>query len=163
MKLKFKINLKDSKIPDRIMIPRKLKGFMGFNKKSKLYKGKVDNLIEKKYLKKIYSFEYDKKNKILKSTDNLPKHIHGIYPEFNLKRANVTEDGLYVAGWFDGAFGEFKEHIWVIRHIVRFDPLKKHSFLMSVLENQIAYYFKKTSHKKFRFADASTVKLDLIK
>jgi len=72
MKLRFKVNLKDSKIPEQIKVPKGLKGFMGFfdeefHAQTKPNKGKLGNFIEKKYLKKIYSFEFDKKNKILKS------------------------------------------------------------------------------------------------
>jgi len=54
MKLKFKINLKDSKIPEQIKVPKRLKGFMGFfdeefHAQTKPHKGKLGNFIEKKY------------------------------------------------------------------------------------------------------------------
>ena len=57
MKLKFKINLKDSKIPEQIKVPKRLKGFMGFfdeefHAQTKPHKGKLGNFIEKNILKK---------------------------------------------------------------------------------------------------------------
>jgi hypothetical protein len=58
MKLKFKINLKKSKIPEWIKVPKTLI-------EGRLLKGKLTNLVEKKYLKETFNFEYDKKNKLV--------------------------------------------------------------------------------------------------
>ena len=164
MKLKFKINLKDSKIPEQIKVPKRLKGFMGFfdeefHGQTKPRKGKLGNFIEKKYLKKIYSFEYNKKNKSLKSIDNFPKHIHGVYPEFNLKKGKLTKHGLYTVGWFTGTAGRFLEYEWGFRHFVTFDPLEK----QQVLVNKVAYFFKKDGDKSFKPTDESYVWMDLVK
>jgi hypothetical protein len=56
MKLKFKINLKKSKIPERIKVPKTLI-------EGRLLKSKLPNFVEKEYLKETFNFEYDKKNK----------------------------------------------------------------------------------------------------
>ena len=52
MKLRFKINLKDSKIPEQIKVPKGLKGFMGFfdeefHTQTKPNKGKLVILLKK--------------------------------------------------------------------------------------------------------------------
>jgi len=155
MKLKFKINLKRSQIPEWIKVPKTLI-------EAKPWKGKLGNFIEKKYLKKIYLFDYDKKNKVLKSIDNFPKHIHGVYPGFDLKKAKVTEHGLYTVGWFSGVEGRFIKHDWGFRHFVTFDPGTK-VIKEQVLVNKVAYFFKKDGSEYYKPFDESYVWMDLVK
>jgi hypothetical protein len=76
MKLKLIINLKKSKIPEWIKVPKSLI-------EGKIWKNKLTNFVEKKYFKEKFNFEYNKKTKILESLDNYPKVIHGIYSKLN--------------------------------------------------------------------------------
>lgn len=153
MKLKFKINLKESRIPELINVPKTLI--------ETRHTGKINNFIEEKYLKKIYLFDYDKKNKVLKSIDNFAKHIHGVYTNhmFDLKKAKLTKDGIYTKGWFTGAGGRFVRHEWFIRHFVTFDSFDKEQ----VLVNKVGYFFKKDGDKDFKSFDESYVWMDLVK
>ena len=79
MKIKFKINKKKSRIPKWIKVPKTLI-------EAKPWKGKLTNFVEKKHLNKTYTFEFDEKKKILKSIDDNPKHVHGIYSDLDLKK-----------------------------------------------------------------------------
>jgi hypothetical protein len=56
MRIKFKINLKESRIPEWIKVPKTLI-------EGKLWKNKLKNFIEKKYFNKNFIFEYDQKKK----------------------------------------------------------------------------------------------------
>ena len=58
MKLKFKINLKKSRILEWIKVPKTLI-------EGKPWKHKLPNFVEKRYLNETFNFEYDKKNKII--------------------------------------------------------------------------------------------------
>ena len=160
MKLKFKINLKKSKIPKVIKAPKTLvegKFFMG--KDGKSMKGKLPNFIDNNHIKKVYHFDYNKKNKILKSIDNLDKHVHGIYSELDLKKAKLVKDGLYTFGWFTGASGRFIRHDWLLRHFITFDTLDKEQ----VLINYLVFFFLKDGNKNYKPFDKSYIWMDLIK
>ena len=56
MRIKFKINLKESRIPEWIKVPKTLI-------EGKLWKNKLKNFIENKYFNKNFIFEYDQKKK----------------------------------------------------------------------------------------------------
>ena len=162
MKLKFKINIKDSQtLKGNLMFPAKFRSFKGFHKKSKILRGKVNNFIEEKYLKKIYTFEYNEKKKIFKSVDKWPKYIHGIYPKYKWKKAELLKSGIYISR-FEGLIGKYQGYEWLLLHAVRFDPFNKSSY-MNTLSNQITYYIKKTGDKKYTFADSCWIEFDLIK
>ena len=147
MKLKFKINLKRSKIPKVIKAPKTLvEGKFFIGKDGKSMKGKLPNFIDKNHIKKVYHFDYNKKNKILKSIDNLDKHVHGIYSELDLKKGKLVEDGLYTFGWFTGASGRFIRHNWLFRHFITFDTLDREQ----VLVNKLVYFFLKDGNKDYK-------------
>jgi len=138
MKLKFKINLKKSKIPEWIKVPKTLI-------EAKRWKYKLINFVEKQYLKENFNFEYDKKNKILISIDNHPKVIHGIYSQLDFKLAEKTKEGIYRHGWFTGFQGRFIGHDFLFRHVVTFDE-----FLGNfVLVNKVGYFFRKDGDDDF--------------
>ena len=141
MKLKFKINLKKSKILECIKVPKTLI-------EGRLLKGKLPNFVEKKYLKETFTFEYDKKNKILTSTDNHPKVIHGIYSHLNLNLLKKTKEGIYTHGWFTGYEGRFIKHDFLFRHFVTFDEFEE----TFVLINKVAYFFSKDGDNNFTSA-----------
>ena len=138
MKLKFKINLKKSKIPEWIKVPKTLT-------QAKIWKNKLINFVEKEYFKETFNFEYNKKDKILTSIDNHPKVIHGIYSHLNLKLVKEVDKGLYTHGWFTGFKGRFVGHDFLFRHFVTFDELTE----TSVLVNKVTYFFKKDGAKNF--------------
>lgn len=138
MKLKFKINLKKSRIPEWIKVPKTLI-------EAKPWKHKLINFVEKQYLKETFNFEYDKENKILTSIDNHPKVIHGIYSKLNLKLADKFKEGMYRHGWFTGFQGRFVGHDFLFRHVVTFDE-----FLGDfVLVNKVGYFFRKDGVNDF--------------
>jgi hypothetical protein len=56
MRIKFKINLKESRIPEWIKVPKTLI-------EGKLWKNKLKNFIENKYFNKNFIFDYDQKKK----------------------------------------------------------------------------------------------------
>jgi len=138
MKIKFKINKEQSQIKEWIKVPKTLI-------EAKPWKGKLTNFVEKKYLNKTYTFDYDEKKKILKSTDNHPKFIHGIYSDLNLKKIKKTKDGFYQYAWFTGFEGRFIKHDFLFRHAVTFDPLKNNYTLV----NKIGYFFRKDGEDDF--------------
>lgn len=138
MKLKFKINLKKSTIPEFIKVPKTLI-------EGRFLKGKLPNFIEKKYLKEIFNFDYDEKTKILKSIDNHPKVIHGIYSQLNLKLAKQTKKGLYTHGWFNGFEGRFVGHDFLFSHLVTFDE----TYSGCALINKVGYLFCKDGDDEF--------------
>jgi hypothetical protein len=138
MKLKFKINLKKSKIPEWIKVPKTLI-------EGRLLKSKLPNFVEKKYLKETFNFEYDKKNKILTSTDNHSKVIHGIYSQLNLKLAKEARKEMYTHGWFTGFEGRFVGHDFLFRHFVTFDEFQDDF----VLVNKVGYFFRKDGDDDF--------------
>ena len=138
MKLKFKINLKKSRIPEFIKVPKTLI-------EGRLLKGKLPNFVEKKYLKETFNFEYDKKNKILTSTDNHSKVIHGIYSQLNLKLAKEVRKEMYTYGWFTGFEGRFVGHDFLFRHFVTFDEFQDDF----VLVNKVGYFFRKDGDDDF--------------
>ncbi len=138
MKLKFKINLKESKIPEWIKVPKTLI-------EAKPWKNKLKNFIDKQYLKETFNFEYDKKNKILTSIDTHPKVIHGVYSQLDFKLAEKTKEGIYRHGWFTGFQGRFIEHDFLFRHVVTFDE-----FLGNfVLVNKVGFFFRKDGDDDF--------------
>lgn len=138
MKLKFKINLKESKIPEWIKVPKTLI-------EAKSWKNKLKNFIDKQYLKETFNFEYDKKNKILTSIDTHPKVIHGVYSQLDFKLAEKTKEGIYRHGWFTGFQGRFIEHDFLFRHVVTFDE-----FLGNfVLVNKVGFFFRKDGDDDF--------------
>jgi hypothetical protein len=139
MKLKFKINLKKSRIPEFIKVPKTLI-------EGRFLKGKLPNFVEKKYLKETFNFEYDKKNKILTSTDNHPKVIHGIYSHLNLNLLKKTKEGIYTHGWFTGYEGRFIGHDFLFRHHVTFDDYENRF----VLINKVGYFFRKDGEDNFK-------------
>jgi hypothetical protein len=138
VKLKFRINLKKSRIPEWIKVPKTLM-------EAKLWKYKLINFVEKKYLKETFNFEYDKKNKILTSIDNHPKVIHGIYSKLNLKLAKEVHKGMYTHGWFTGFEGRFVGHDFLFRHFVTFDELEDNCTLI----NKVGYFFRKDGDDDF--------------
>lgn len=138
MKLKFKINLKKSRIPEFIKVPKTLI-------EGRLLKGKLLNFVEKKNLKETFNFEYDKKNKILTSTDNHPKVIHGIYSQLNSKLAKEVQKGMYTHGWFTGFEGRFVGYDFLFRHFITFDSFQE----TSVLINKVGYFFRKDGDDDF--------------
>jgi hypothetical protein len=138
MKLKFKINLKKSKIPEWIKVPKTLI-------EGRLLKSKLPNFVEKKYLKETFNFEYDKKNKILTSTDNHSKVIHGIYSQLNLKLIKEVRKGMYEHGWFTGFEGRFIGHDFLFRHFITFDDFQD----TYVLVNKLGYFFRKDDDDDF--------------
>jgi hypothetical protein len=157
MKLKFKINLKKSKIPERIKVPKTLI-------EGRLLKSKLPNFVEKEYLKETFNFEYDKKNKILTSTDNHPKVIHGIYSRLNLKLVKEAHKGMYTHGWFTGFEGRFVGHDFLFRHFVTFDEFQDDF----VLVNKVGYFFRKDGDDDFTLPgkedeSGAYVWMDLIK
>ena len=138
MKLKFKINLKKSRIPEWIKVPKTLI-------EGKPWKHKLPNFVEKRYLKETFNFEYDKKNKILTSIDNHPKVIHGIYSKLNFKLTKEIQRGMYTHGWFTGFEGRFVGHDFLFRHFVTFDELKD----TCTLVNKVGYFFRKDGDDDF--------------
>lgn len=138
MKLKFKINLKDSRIPEFIKVPKTLI-------EGRLLKSKLPNFVEKQYLQETFNFEYDKKNKILISIDNHPKVIHGIYSQLDFKLAEKTKEGIYRHGWFTGFEGRFVGHDFLFRHTVTFDEFQNNF----VLINKVGYFFRKDGDDDF--------------
>ena len=155
MKLKFKINLKKSKIPAWIKVPKTLI-------EGRLLKSKLPNFVEKEYFKETFNFEYDKKNKILTSTDNHPKVIHGIYSKLNFKLAKEIHKGMYTYGWYTGFEGRFAGHDYLFRHFITFDEETY------TLTNKVAYFFKKDGKENFtspgdEFDSGACVWIDLIK
>ena len=162
MKINFKINKKQSRIPEEIKVPKTMYYL-------EISNYKMPNLIEKKYLNKTYTFEYDEKKKILKSTDNHPKFIHGIYFDLNLKTINKLEETLqtgetyitYQHGWFTGYRARHIGHDFLIRHLVTFDPSKNNYALV----NKIGYFFRKEGDEDFLLSDeeGSYIWMDYIK
>lgn len=138
MKLKFKIDLKKSRIPEWIKVP---KTFI----QGKIWKNKLTNFVEKEYFHKTFNFEYNKKTKILKSTDNYPKVIHGIYSHLNLKLVKKVDKELYTHGWFTGFNGRFVGHDFLFRHFVTFDEFQDDF----VLVNKVGYFFRKDGDDDF--------------
>jgi hypothetical protein len=136
MKLKFKINLKKSKIPEWIKVPKTLI-------EGKPWKSKLINFVEKQYLKETFNFAYDKKTKVLKSTDRHPKVIHGIYSPLNLKLAKEIHKGMYAHDWFTGFKGRFVGHDYLFRHFITFDEVTY------TLTNKVVYFYKKDGRKNF--------------
>ena len=128
----------------------KLKEFMGldidifFDVGS--HKGETINLILKHFnVNKTYAFEFDEKKEILKSIDNHPKHVHGIYSVLDLKKVEKLKLGIYQHGWFTGFEGRFIKHDFLFRHFITFDPYKDNY----VLINKIGYFFKKDNDDDF--------------
>ncbi len=138
MKLKFRINLKKSRIPEWIKVPKTLI-------EAKPWRHKLINFIEKQYLKETFNFEYDKKNKILTSIDNHPKVIHGIYSKLNFKLTKEIQRGMYTHGWFTGFEGRFVGHDILFRHFVTFDELENTFTLI----NKVGYFFRKDGDDNF--------------
>lgn len=136
MKLILIINLKKSKIPEWIKVPKTLV-------EGKIWKNKLTNFVEKKYFKEIFNFEYNKKTKILKSLDNYPKVIHGIYSQLDFKLAKEVHKGMYTFGWFDGFQGRFVDHDYLFRHFISFDEETY------TLTNKVVYLYKKDGRKIF--------------
>ena len=136
MKLKLKINLKKSKISEWIKVPKTLT-------QGKIWKNKLTNFVEKEYFHKIFNFEYNKKTKILKSTDSHPKVIHGIYSQLNFKLSKEIHKGMYTYGWFTGFEGRFVGHDYLFRHFITFDEETY------TLTNKVVYFYKKDGKKNF--------------
>ena len=139
MRIKFKINLKESRIPEWIKVPKTLI-------EGKLWKNKLKNFIENKYFNKNFIFEYDQKKKILKSIDKHPKVIHGIYTQLNLNLLKKTKEGIYTHGWFTGFEGRFIGHDFLFRHHVTFDDYENRF----VLINKVGYFFRKDGEDNFK-------------
>jgi hypothetical protein len=139
MKIVFKINLKRSTIPEWIKVPKTLVY-------GKPYKNKLPNFVEKQYLNKQFTFDYDKKKRILKSIDNHPKVIHGIYSQLNLKLVKEVHKGMYTHGWFTGFEGRFIGHDYQFRHFITFDELEETCTLI----NKVVYFFSKDGNKNFK-------------
>jgi hypothetical protein len=158
MKLKFIINLKESKIPDWIEVPKTLKESKDENYAKHFKDGKFNNFIEKKYLKKIYLFEFDIKKKTLESLDKFPNWIHGIYPGFDLNKGKLDEEGFITCGWYLGFQTKFLNHDFMIQHFVTFDPEVKNK----VLINKVGYFFKKDKDEYFKSYDESYIWMDLV-
>jgi hypothetical protein len=138
VKLKFKINLKKSRILEWIKVPKTLI-------EGKPWKHKLPNFVEKRYLKETFNFEYDKKNKILTSIDNHPKVIHGIYSKLNFKLTKEVQRGMYTHGWFTGFEGRFVGHDILFRHFVTFDELENTYTLI----NKVGFFFRKDGDDNF--------------
>ena len=128
MKLKLKINLKESRIPEWIKVPKTLI-------EAKPWKHKLINFVEKQYLKETFNFQYDEENKILTSIDDHPKVIHGIYSKLNLKLTKEVHDRMYTHGWFTGFEGRFVGHDVLFRHFVTFDENNVVDVVKYYLEN----------------------------
>jgi hypothetical protein len=136
MRIVFKINLEDSKIPKYIQVPKTLI-------EGKFLKNKLPNFVEKEFLDKEFNFDYDKEKKILTSIDEYPKVIHGIYSQLNLKLIKKGEEGIYTHGWFTGFEGRFVGHDILFRHFVTFDEIT------FTLINKVAYFFRKDGKTNF--------------
>ena len=94
--------------------------------------------------KETFNFEYDKKTKILKSTDSHPKVIHGIYSQLDFKLAKEIHEGMYTYGWFTGFEGRFVGHDYLFKHFISFDELT------FSLTNKVLYFYKKDGTKNFK-------------
>jgi len=152
MKVKEKINIKESKIPEWNKVQKKLI-------EGKPWKNRLTNFIDEKYLDKIFTFDYDEKKKILKSTDKYPKFIHGVYSQLNLNDLKVIKSDddvtykLYQTEWFTGFEGKFVDHNFMFRHFISFDPNKDYLTLI----NKVGFFFKKNGDEDYLPYDESYV------
>tara|TARA_B100000941_G_C28424980_1_gene510936 strand:- start:93 stop:1013 length:921 start_codon:yes stop_codon:yes gene_type:complete len=133
--LKFKINLKKSRVPKYIPVPKTLI-------EGKFLKGKLPNFLDFKTTPKnsIFLFAYNKSNNSLRSIDTYEKTWHGIYNSIQFKNEIVGDNGKKIKKLYQEISDRhlrFVNHLVIIKHYITFDTLKRNYTLI----NKQGYFF----------------------
>lgn len=133
--LKFKINLKKSRVPKYIPVPKTLI-------EGKFLKGKLPNFLDFKKTPKnsIFLFAYNKSKNSLRSIDTYEKTWHGIYDLIQFKNEIVDDNGKKIKKLYQEISEQnfrFVSHEVLIKHYITFDTLKSKNTLI----NKQGYFF----------------------
>jgi hypothetical protein len=156
--LQFKIDLKHSKIPKLIKVPKT---------KYEAPEGKFENFINERHIKfntSKFLIEYDDEAKTLRPCDNLSRSIHGIYNLTDINGLYDQKDKMYCIKT-QNYFRFPLYHNMILDHSIFFDPAKLDK-KFCFFRNYVDYFFQKDKNdkkSKIKFYDRTVVELKLLK